>query len=260
MVDREKNRERVSLEKDKAADQLEGGTTQERRRSAGKLDYAVIIDEITLKIPGSEKKIRKGKCSKCGEFTAIGKERVLSYFFGMSSRYFCENCGRFIRGNPLMGGFAGLAETAVAILAITFLVPLRPVPSGSGVFSILFMALMVSVYDGCKRTIFSIAGIIRSYSIAKFGHHLNNGPAEPVMSRGVEQLGPKEDLENEFDLSEIEEKKYKALKAKYEAMGVDELLQVRESYAAQDYMPEARKALREVFIERKEELENGKNL
>lgn len=141
--------------------------TQEREHLAGRLDYAVITDEIVLKAPGSEKKIRKGKCSKCGEFTAIGKERVLSYFLGMSSRFFCENCGRFIRGNPVKSSIAGLLETAIAILVVFFLTTRFDVQGRSSFFSLIFLVLVVGAYDGCKRMIFSVAGIARSYSKAK---------------------------------------------------------------------------------------------
>ncbi len=86
------------------------------------------------------------------------------------------------------------------------------------------------------------------------GYAFDKGLTQPAITT-IERRHKPEKGEEDFDANEIDDKKYRTLKAKYESMGIDELLGIRESYVAHDYQPEARKALKEVFAEKKEELD-----
>jgi len=52
----------------------------------------------------------------------------------------------------------------------------------------------------------------------------------------------------------LDENKVSELKEKFENMSIDELLNIKRQYVPQDYSPEARKALMEVFLKRNDEL------
>ena len=68
-----------------------------------------VSDQVT------KKKCDIGVCGKCGMETKVAKERFISTF-GKSERYFCDNCGIFLRTDPLMAIFLGLSESAVTLI------------------------------------------------------------------------------------------------------------------------------------------------
>lgn len=71
----------------------------------------------------------------------------------------------------------------------------------------------------------------------------NANPSEPI-SRG-----------KRIDEEELDRSKLKAFSDIYKKMTAGELLKIRNSYAVEDYTPEARKALEDVFAKRKGELD-----
>jgi hypothetical protein len=60
----------------------------------------------------------------------------------------------------------------------------------------------------------------------------------------------------EIDESAMDENKVGVLREVYEKLPIGELLKMKIEYTAEDYSPEGRKALEEVFLKRKEEVEN----
>jgi len=65
----------------------------------------------------------------------------------------------------------------------------------------------------------------------------------------AESVPAKEPVEPPLDENKVSE-----LKEKFENMSIYELLKIKKQYAPQDYTPEARKALMEVFLKRNDEL------
>ena len=80
-----------------------------------RFDYAEVEHVFESIDPITKKKYDSGTCSKCGGITIIWKGKVPS-LLGKSSEYFCDNCNRFLRGNPLNNIFLGLTEGASSLL------------------------------------------------------------------------------------------------------------------------------------------------
>jgi hypothetical protein len=125
-----------------------------------RFDYAEIINIIEFTDPITKKKYDRGTCTKCGGITIVGRERAIS-FLGKSSEYFCDNCNRFLRGNPLNNIFLGLTE---AVSSLLFMISVGSNMQGktSSYLSIFLLLLFVGIYDGIKRLSFGISGVKRS--------------------------------------------------------------------------------------------------
>ncbi len=125
-----------------------------------KLDFAEIKNIFTSTDPIIKKAYESGTCSKCGDITVIGKERFIS-FIGMSSKYFCDNCNRFIKGNPLNNILLGITESICSFLFMGGIASNMQGKS-SPYSSIVILILLVGIYDGIKRVFFGIKGVKRS--------------------------------------------------------------------------------------------------
>jgi hypothetical protein len=123
-----------------------------------KFDFAEIRNVSEFKEPLTKKKQDRGTCTKCGGVTIVAKERAIS-FLGKSSEYFCGNCNRFIRGNPLNNIFLGITEGICCLLFMVAVNMQGKSSANSGMFSLFFL---VGIYDGIKRVSFGIAGVKRS--------------------------------------------------------------------------------------------------
>lgn len=119
----------------------------------------------------TKKKYDMGICSNCGITTKIAKERFMT-FLPKSENYFCDNCGRFIRGNPLKNIFMGFSEIVVSfILLIGWTSSSHKSGSQSSSYNgILSLFYLVMLYDGFKRSIFSIIGVYKSITAVR---HVN---------------------------------------------------------------------------------------
>lgn len=126
-----------------------------------RFDYAEVKNTIEFTDPISKKKYDRGTCSKCGGITIVAKERAIS-FLGKSEEYFCDNCNRFLRGNPLNNIFLGLTE---AVSSLLFMIGLGSSVHGktSSYSSIFLLVLFVGIYDGIKRLSFGISGVKGAY-------------------------------------------------------------------------------------------------
>lgn len=80
-----------------------------------RFDYAEVKNITEFTDPLTQKKYDRGTCTKCGSSTIVAKERAMS-FLGKSTEYFCDNCDRFLGGNPLNNIFLGLAESISSLL------------------------------------------------------------------------------------------------------------------------------------------------
>jgi len=125
-----------------------------------RFDYAEICNIIEFTDPITKKKYDRGTCTKCGSITIVAKERAIS-FLGKSTKYFCDNCNRFLRGNPLNNIFLGLTESASSLI---FMLGIASYQQGkaSSYSSIFLLLFFVGIYDGIKRLYFGISGVKRS--------------------------------------------------------------------------------------------------
>lgn len=79
-----------------------------------KLDYAEARDIVEMTEKKTNLKYDNAVCNKCGQTTVIAQERAPGG--PKKIAFFCDHCGRFIRGNPLTGTALGLVLTSVSIL------------------------------------------------------------------------------------------------------------------------------------------------
>jgi len=126
-----------------------------------RFDYAEVKNITEFTDPMTQKKYDSGTCTKCGGSTIVAKERAMS-FLGKSTEYFCENCDRFLRGNPLNNIFLGLTESISSLL---FLIRVGSSIGGrTSFYSTIFLIIfLVGIYDGIKRLSFGISGVKRSF-------------------------------------------------------------------------------------------------
>lgn len=123
-----------------------------------KLDFAEIKNTF-ISTDAIKKKYVSGTCSKCSGITVVGRERFIS-FIGMSSKYFCDNCNRFIKGNPLNNILLGITESICSFLFMGGIA--SNMQGKSSGLSIVLLILFVGIYDGIKRVFFGISGVKRS--------------------------------------------------------------------------------------------------
>jgi len=126
-----------------------------------RFDYAEIKNIIEFTDPITKKKYDRGTCTKCDSITIVAKERAIS-FLGKSSEYFCDNCNRFLRGNPLNNIFLGLTEGVSSLL---YMIGVGSTMQGktTSYSSIFLLLFFVGIYDGIKRLSFGISGVKRSF-------------------------------------------------------------------------------------------------
>jgi hypothetical protein len=131
------------------------------RYSEQRLDFAEVINIFELTDPLSKKKYDSGTCTKCGGVTKIGRERTLvGLRLGMSKEYFCGSCNRFIRGNPLTNIFLGITECVTSFLVLAF-INRHSVSTTSSYKAMFSLLLWIGMFDGFKRIILSIKGLIK---------------------------------------------------------------------------------------------------
>ncbi len=123
-----------------------------------KFDFAEIKNITKFKDPITKKEQDSGVCTKCGGVTIVAKERAIS-FFGKSETYFCDNCNRFIRGNPLNNIFLGLSEGLSSLLFMIGTASNMQGKPQSTITSIALLFYLVCMYDGIKRMFFGSLGI-----------------------------------------------------------------------------------------------------
>lgn len=66
----------------------------------------------------TQEKFRRGTCSRCGERQIVRiKSKGFRFISGIKTRYFCESCGLFLHGNPVI-------YFIVNLIGLSFCVPL----------------------------------------------------------------------------------------------------------------------------------------
>ena len=125
-----------------------------------KYNYAEIHDiEEDFIDPETKKKYDTGVCGHCGVRTKIAQERFIGVF-GKSERYFCDNCGIFLRSNPFHSIFFGLAEGTVSLILFLVIAAIIKEPASTG-HKFIFLPLFIGMIDGIRRSFAGIQGVFR---------------------------------------------------------------------------------------------------
>ena len=128
------------------------------RYSEARLDFAETKDIVEKTDKISNRKYSEGICTKCGGVTIVAKERETSG--GSRIEFFCDNCGRFIRGNPLPNTIIGLLLVTISCL---FLYELNSNNQESVISAFNLLCLIVlfvgakTFYSGLRWTLQAIA-------------------------------------------------------------------------------------------------------
>lgn len=125
--------------------------------------YGVNDVRYDVEDPKTKFKHDMGICSKCGWQTKITNVRLIP-FMGKGDRYFCDNCGVFVRGNPLQSALLGITYAIVSSYLIInqFLVISDGVNTMTTVQLFLFLIFLYGIFEGCKMSFAGIKGLIRS--------------------------------------------------------------------------------------------------
>ncbi len=128
------------------------------RYSESRLDFAEAKDIVEKTDKISNEKYSEGICTKCGEVTIVAKEREPSG--GNRLEFFCDHCGRFVRGNPLPNTIIGLFLVTISML---FLYGLNSNNQDSVISAFNLLCLIVlfvgakTFYSGLRWTIQAMA-------------------------------------------------------------------------------------------------------
>jgi hypothetical protein len=104
-----------------------------------------------------------GICRYCNETTKVGDKRFID-FIGKKQRYFCDNCGKFIMGDPFANILVGLSGIIIfLVMAIGYTLSYigkKKINIADNLF--LFLMLIIT-YDFLRRLIYSIIAIMKKY-------------------------------------------------------------------------------------------------
>lgn len=135
------------------------------RRAEEKFDYAEIKNVTrNIKDSSTDESYDEGTCSKCGGVTKVAKERGLN-ILGKGHKYFCDKCGIFIGGNPLLVCVEGVAAALILSLLIlgTFAKDVINTKNGiSSNHSIIYLAYLIGFYESVKGVFVGIKGMGKS--------------------------------------------------------------------------------------------------
>ena len=84
------------------------------RYTEAQLDFAEVTDIAEKTDKKTNLKFETGICTKCGQATVVAREKETGKAKNMF--FFCNHCGRFIKGNPLTGMVFGIVLISVSIL------------------------------------------------------------------------------------------------------------------------------------------------
>ena len=103
-----------------------------------------------------------GVCCNCGSITKIAKENPLLDFLPKKEFHFCENCGVFLRNNPLVSIFFGLSEIMLSSCLFVGLAVSIDTQNESSVQYIGPLFAICGVLDGLRRGFSGIKGLVTS--------------------------------------------------------------------------------------------------
>ena len=132
------------------------------RKLEGKFNYAEVKDiKFDVEDEKEKQKYDVAICSNCGKSTKVAKERF-SGIFPKSDFHFCNNCGIFLREDPLRSVFFGVAEMLMsAVFVIAFFIS-NITGEWATMESLVVLFLALGIFDGGKKIFFGAKGIIIS--------------------------------------------------------------------------------------------------
>ncbi|MBM4273017.1 MAG: hypothetical protein FJ134_00925 [Deltaproteobacteria bacterium] len=122
------------------------------RRRWVRNDYEIITDNKDYSI---------GICRYCNETTKVGDKRFYG-FIGKKQRYFCDNCGKFIMGDPFANILVGLSGIIIfCMIAIGYTLSYIGHQKINITDNLILFLMLIIAYDFLRRLIYSIIAIMK---------------------------------------------------------------------------------------------------
>ncbi len=130
------------------------------RMADKKFKFAKIKEiKCNVRVSDSKTKYDIGVCCNCENITKIAKENSLLDFLPKKEFHFCENCGIFLRNNPLSSIFFGLAEIIFGSCFFIGMAVSLDTQEQSTMHNVGFLFILCGVLDGLRRVFSGIRGI-----------------------------------------------------------------------------------------------------
>ncbi len=128
------------------------------REFEDKFHYAEIKDvKFDVKDEKQGDKYYIAMCSNCGKSTKVSKER-LSGTFPKKEFHFCDNCGIFLREDPLRSVFFGVVEM---LMSTVFIIPFF-IGEWSTTNKLVSLFIALGIINGGERIFSGVKGIVIS--------------------------------------------------------------------------------------------------
>jgi uncharacterized integral membrane protein len=131
-----------------------------------KFRFAEIRDiKSNIKCPDTKTTYDTATCCNCGNTTKIAKSRRFPKifqkfdFWGVKEIYFCDNCGMFLRSNPLISIFLAFSEIVISSL-LCFYTFINIGTHNPLVYSTGLIIFAFGVIDGLRRGFCGIKGLV----------------------------------------------------------------------------------------------------
>jgi hypothetical protein len=110
----------------------------------------------------SKTKYDTGVCCNCGNITKIAKKNSLLDFLPKKEFHFCDNCGVFLRNNPLASVFFGFAEIMLSSCLFVGIAISVDTQHQSSIHNVGLLFALCGVIDGLRRGFSGIKGVVIS--------------------------------------------------------------------------------------------------
>lgn len=132
------------------------------RIADGKFKFAKLRDiKCDVDDANSKTKYDTGVCCNCESVTKIAKKNSFIEFLPKKEFHFCDNCGIFLRNNPLSSIFFGLAEITLSSCFIVGMVANLDTQEQSTMQNFGLLFFLCAVLDGLRRAFSGIRGIFK---------------------------------------------------------------------------------------------------
>lgn len=133
-------------------------------RAAGKKFKFAKLRDIKCDVEDAESKTKydTGVCCNCGNITKIAKKNSFLDFLPKKEFHFCDNCGVFLRNNPLVSIFFGFSEIIFSSCIFVGIAVSIDTQKQSSIHNVGLLFVLCGVLDGLRRGFSGIRGLVLS--------------------------------------------------------------------------------------------------
>ncbi len=126
-----------------------------------KFEFAKLRD-IKCDVEDTESKTKydTGVCCNCGNITKIAKKNSFLDFLPKKEFHFCDNCGVFLRNNPLVSIFFGFSEIIFSSCLFVGIAVSIDTQKQSSIHNVGLLFVLCGVLDGLRRGFSGIKGLV----------------------------------------------------------------------------------------------------